>query len=114
MPLELCPWGFHRQALLTPCVRAAGNIDDVVPSQCIFQITAHLHGTATALADDRCILIRFEFLIAVRNVTHRNMFYAISVVNRVVIVLPDVDKLGIFRNILWWYLIHKHHPTFVW
>src|SRR5699024_913223 len=81
----------HRQALLAPSIGAAGNVDDLVPAQSIFEIAADLHGAATGLADDIDILVGVNFLVASRNIAHRNVLDAARVVNRVFVVLADID-----------------------
>ena len=101
----------HGAALSLPRIRAAVDIDDV-PALRVLQVLADLHAAAAQVADDVDVLVRVNLIEAVNEVSHRDVCGALGVFGVPLVVLADVDKLGVVGYFGGLYVLHT--PQLTW
>lgn len=95
----------HGAALSLPRIRAAVDIDDV-PALRVFKVLAHLHTAAAQVADDVDVSVRVNLIEAVNELTHGDVGRALSVFGVPLVVLADIDELGVLGNFSGLYILH--------
>ena len=100
----------HGAAQGLPRIRAAVDVDDV-PALGVLQVLAYLHAAPAKVADDVDIAVRVNLVEALDKFAHRNVRGALSMLGVPLVVLADVDKLGVLRYFLWRYVSHAPYPS---
>ena len=108
--VPLVVWVNHRAALCFPTIRSALDVDDV-PALGVLQVLAHLHAAPAQVADDVDVLVRVNLVEAIDKFAHRNVRRALSMLGVPLVVLADVDKLGVLRYFLWRNVSHAPYPS---
>lgn len=101
----------HGAALSLPRIRAAVDIDDV-PALRVLQVLAHLHAAPAQMAYDVDVSVRVNLVEALDQLTHRDVCGSFSVLGVPLVVLADVDKLGVVGYFGGLYVLHT--PQLTW
>ena len=100
----------HGTTLGLPTIRSALDVDDV-PALGVLQVLAYLHAAPAKVADDVDIAVRVNLVEALDKFAHRNVRGALSMLGVPLVVLADVDKLGVLWYFLGRYVSHAPYPS---
>ena len=103
-------WVNHGATLSLPRVRAALDIDDV-PAFCMLEVLADLHAAPACMADDVDIAVGVNLVEALDEVSHRDVRGALGMLGVPLVVLADVDELGVLGYFVRLYVLHAHQLT---
>ena len=108
--VPLVVWVNHRAALCFPTIRAALDVDDV-PALGVLQVLADLHAAPACMADDVDIAVGVNLVEALDEVSHRDVRGALGMLGVPLVVLADVDELGVLGYFGGLYVLHAHQLT---
>lgn len=108
--VPLVVWVNHRAALCLPTIRATVDVDDI-PAFRVLEVLADLHAAPACMTDDVDIAVRVNLVEALDQVSHRDMGGALGMLGVPLVVLADVDKLGVLGYFGGLYVLHAHQLT---